>query len=185
MIRRATGSILFAIVAAACGSGDQGPVAGDEYAGLPADNIVTGLEYFVTRDGIRQAVLHADTGYFYEDSAQVHLVDVHLTLFRGTGEEAAELTSETGELNQRTEAMVARGNVVLLTVDGRRIETEVLHYDPRRQRIWSDVRTVHTQNGSRLEGDSFEAELDRTGQLRDLVLREPRGRAESVEIGVF
>ncbi|HEX6939131.1 MAG TPA: LPS export ABC transporter periplasmic protein LptC [Longimicrobiales bacterium] len=183
MRRSATGPILIGMLAAACGAGDQGPVAGEEYARLAADNVVAGVEHFVTRDGIRQAVLRADTGYFYEDSARVDLVNVHLTLFRGTGEEAADLTSAAGQLNQRTEAMVARGNVVLVTVDGRRIETEELHYDPRQQRIWSDVRTVHIQNGARLEGESFEAKLDGTGQLRDLVLREPRGRAESVEIG--
>jgi LPS export ABC transporter protein LptC len=168
----------------ACGAVDQGPVAGEDLADMRADNIATGIVHYVTRDGLRQAVLEADSGYFYEDSSHVQLAVVHLTLFQGGGEKAADLTAEQGELNQRTEAMVARRNVVLVTVDGRRVETEELHFDPRQQRIWSDVATVLIEpDGSRLTGESFEARLDREGQLRDLVLREPRGRAQSVEIG--
>ena|SRR5690606_16282846 len=180
---RSAGWMLAALLYAACSAGDQGPVAGEEYARLKADNVVIGLEQFVTKDGIRQALLRADTGYVYEESSRVELAKVHLVLFRATGEQAAELTSETGELNQRSQAMVARGRVVLVTVDGRRIETDELHYDPNLSRIWSDVRTVHTRNGAQLVGESFEARLDADGHLRDLVLREPRGRADGVEIG--
>lgn len=182
MIRRSARWAVVALLTAACGAGDQVPVAGEEYARLKADNVVVGLEQIVTKDGIRQAVLRADTGYVFEETSRVELAKVHLTLFRATGEKAAELTSREGELNQRTQAMVARGEVVLITVDGRRIETEELHYDPNRSRIWSDVATAHTHNDARLVGDSFEAKLDANGQLRDLVLREPRGRADQVEI---
>lgn len=173
-----------ALAAAACRAGDQGPVAGEEYARMPADQIMTGIEHFVTTDGIRQAVLRADTGYFYDDSARVDLVKVRLALFRNEGAQAAELTAAAGELNQRTEVMVARGNVVLVTVEGdRRIETEELHFDPRQHRIWSDVPTVLIENASRLEGEGFTANLSPDGQLRDIRLREPRGNARSVRIG--
>jgi len=175
--------MLLALLTVACSAGDQGPVAGEEYARLKADNVVVGLEQFVTKDGIRQAVLRADTGYVYEQTYRVELARVHLVLFRTTGEQAADLTADAGELNQRTQKMVARGNVVLVTVDGRRIETEELHYDPNLARIWSDVRTVHTRDGAQLVGSSFQANLDSNGTLRDLVLREPRGRADEVEIG--
>ncbi len=183
MRRLRAGIAALALAVAACGNEDQGPVAGAEYARMKADNVMTGIEHFITTEGIRQAVLRADTGYFHEDSARVELVTVHLTMFGNTGERSAELTSDTGDLNQRTEAMVARGNVVLETVDGRRVHTEELHYDPRQHRIWSDVRTVHVENGSVLEGEGFTAELTLDGQLRNLRLREPRGSTQGVKIG--
>ena len=48
-------------------------------------------------------------------------------------------------MNERTEEMVARGDVVLIVhSDGRRIESPELHYDPNRDRIWSDSTTVQT-----------------------------------------
>ncbi len=181
-MRRLLLLVFTASAMAACGSENQGPVAGEDLAHMEADQIATGIEHYITRDGLRQALLRADTGYFYEDSAQVHLAVVHLTLFQSGGEESANLTAETGELNQRTEAAVARRNVVLITVDGRRIETEELHYDPRQRRIWSDSATVLIEEGSRLQGTSFNANLDAQGQLRDLVLHQPRGRAQNVEI---
>src|SRR5690606_38937993 len=115
----------------------------------------------------------ADSMYLYEDSAHVSLVGVHLTLFDGLGEESVDLTSETGEMNTRTEAMVARGNVVLTSDEGcGRIETEELHYDPRQSRIWSSVRTVCVEDGSRLEGSGFTSDDD----LRNFTLHDPRGR---------
>ena len=86
MIHRSAGWLFVALVAAACSAGDQGPVAGEEYARLKADNVVVGLEQFVTKDGIRQAVLRADTGFVFEETSRVELAKVHLTLFRATGE---------------------------------------------------------------------------------------------------
>ena len=48
---------------------------------------------------------------------------------------------EIAAFNQRTQKMVARGDVVLVLADGRRIETEELNYEPETGRVWSDVPT--------------------------------------------
>lgn len=169
---------LLALVAAACGNRDQGPVAGEEYENMGADQIIVNPNQIITADGIRQAVLRADTAFVYEDSAFVEFRAVELTLFERDGAEAAHLTADTGELETRTEAMVARGDVVLVTTEGgRRIETEELHYDPRQRRIWSDVPTVIIDAGDRLEGTGFTADLSTDGRIRDITLRDPRGRA--------
>lgn len=167
-----TGAML---LLAACGSGGQGPVAGEDYADLPADQIIFGVKHYVTANGVRQAILVADTAYYYEDPARVELRKVHLTLFQSTGQEAADLTSESGDLEVRTNAMVARGNVVLVTREGgRRVETEELHYDPHADRIWSDVPTTLYEHGSVLRGDGFESDA----QLRNSNLRNPRGQVQ-------
>ncbi len=56
-----------------------------------------------------------------------------------------------GQLDQRSNAMIARGNVVLVATGGgaQRVETQELHYDPNAHRIWSDVSSTIFQGGTR------------------------------------
>src|SRR5690606_41787034 len=68
--------------------------------------------------------------------------------------------------------MVARGNVVVLRVDGtERIETEELYYNPQTHRIWSTVHTTRTVNGCTQEGDGVQTD----DQFRSVTLENARG----------
>lgn len=178
MIRRSL--ILGAVFAlAACGSGNSGQIAGAEYENMAADQVMFDVRHYITANGIRQALLYADTAYFYEDSARIDLRVVRLILFHSSGQEAAELTSEKGELQTRTEAMSAYGNVVLITrEDDRRIETEELHYDPQLDRIWSDVATTMTENGRQVRGDGFTSD----GKLTNVKVIRPSGQVEGMKL---
>jgi len=164
----------------ACGRADQGPVAGEEFAELDADNIMISVEHYITAEGIRQGVLRADTQYMYDDARRALLKRVHLTLFAAGGDEAAVLTSLEGEFDTRTEEMTARGDVVLIDREGgRRIESDELHYSPQEQRIWSDrPTTIHHGDGTTLRGTGFTADA----QLRNIQLRDPRGGAEGMRL---
>lgn len=168
-----------ALVVVGCGAGGQDPIAGEEYLKMPADQVMFDVEHHITKDGVRQALLEADTAYLYEDSARVEVRRVHLTLFNEKGEQTAELTSLGGVLNTRTQAMVARGNVVLVTrTRDRRIETQELHYDPPGDRIWSDVATTLTEGGTVVRGTGFTSD----GQLRNLQVRQPTGKVEGLRV---
>lgn len=163
---------------AGCG-GSQGPVAGEEFRDMAADNVITSARYLITSAGVRQAVLLADTAYGYEDRSRYELRGVHLTIYDEAGEESAVLTSTEGELDARTNATVARGDVVLIThEDGARTETEVLFFHPREDRIWSDTPTTRYVDDSTLRGEGFSAD----GKLRNLQLQQPRGSAPGVDI---
>lgn len=167
-----------AAVLAGCGA-QQGPLADDEFREMRADNVSTGVRYYVTANGVRQAVLLADTTYTYEDDARLELSGVHLTFFDEEGGEAAVLTSDEGELDTRTNAMVARGSVVIVThEDGARTETDELHFRPEEDRIWSDTPTTRIVDGATLRGTGFSAD----GRLNNLQLRQPRGQAPGVRI---
>lgn len=166
------------VLGTGCG-GSQGPVAGDEFRDMTADNIIFDMRYYVTAEGIRQALLLSDTAYVYEDDGRIELRGVHLTVYGEAGEEAGVLTSEEGELNTLTDAMVARGSVVLVShEDGSRTETDELHYRPEENRVWSDTPTTRYVDGSVLRGEGFTADA----QLRNLQLRQPRGDAPGVQI---
>lgn len=158
---RAVLATMVVAVLAACG-GSQDPVAErGAFRDLPADHVVLNLETDIKDMGALRARLQADTAYIWEDSAKTLMFPVDLKLYDKNGAQTAHLTAESGEHDSKTNHMFAQGNVVLVTVDGdRRILTEELHYDPQRERIWSDVHTVMLEGESRLEGSGFRANSD-------------------------
>jgi LPS export ABC transporter protein LptC len=169
--------ILALLAAAACDRTSSGPVAGDEYAAMHADQIIERIQQVMTVNGVRRAILLADTAYIFEDSARAELRGVHVTFFDAAGLQDAELTSRSGALNIRTEAMTARENVVLRLREGNRIiETQELHFDPERDMIWSDSATTLRQDGTVAHGDGFRSD----GRLRNLEIVNPRGRVPDV-----
>ena len=56
--------------------------------------------------------------------------------------------------------MEARGNVVVVSEDGRRLDTQQLRYDPARNEISSDSAFVLTEPTRRLEGIGFVSDPD-------------------------
>jgi len=178
MSGRLLAALALALLIAGCGAGPN-PVATADFGEMAADQVMIGVTHNVTTEGVRQAVVRADTALFYEQASEVDFRQVHVVLFETTGREAANLTAASGRVNMRTEAMVARGNVVLITTEaGRRIETEELHYDPQSNRIWSDVPTVLYENGNVIRGDGFEADAE----LKNITLRRPRGQVQGGRI---
>jgi len=152
------GLLAAALVVLACGDGSEA-VAGHGFRNLPADQVVFDLDTDIKELGVLRARLHADTAYIWEDSATTLMFPMDLKLYDENGTENAHLTAREGELDSRTNRMVARGDVVLVADGGaRRILTEELHYDPRIARVWSDVHTVFYDGDSRMEGQGFRAD---------------------------
>lgn len=157
-MRYLANSWLIAALVAACGGSPQEPAVTGDFVPLPSD-VMTDVVFRPTTDGVQTALLRSDTVYMRRDSSRYDLVGVDLEMFDSSGKLSATLTSKTGEYSTVGQAMVARGNVVLITVDGnRRIETEELHYDPNTRRIWSDVPTVMREEGNVYRGNAFTAD---------------------------
>ena len=171
--------MLLVIVVAACGGSKVDPTtASAGFRQLPADQVIAGFEQYISQAGAKQAILKGDTAYLYEDSAMAKVQNVHLTIFDEKGQVSANLTSKTGDVNNATQAMVARGNVVLITTDGRRIETEELHYDPNAHRIFSNVPTVQRYQGGVLRGTGFDAD----DKFNNVLIRNARSSGGGIRI---
>ncbi len=152
--------LLGALLLSACKGAEVTPAAAEGYRDITADQVVIGMEQYVTVLGRQRAILRGDTAYVYEDSAKAHVKKVNLTLFDDAGRESAQLTSREGDFSNQTQAMVARGNVVLVTrgAQPRTIESEELHYDPNTKRIWSTKPTVMRSSDGVVRGSGFEAD---------------------------
>ncbi|MEQ8331251.1 MAG: LPS export ABC transporter periplasmic protein LptC [Longimicrobiales bacterium] len=156
---------------------DAATVAADLEA-LDADQMVFDMVSFLTASGVREGRVEADTAYVYNDSATVSMRRMRLVFYTEQGRERATVTSDAGTLDQNTDRMVARGNVVLIVhADGRRIESPELNYDPGRDRLWSDSTTVQTMpDGTVTRGSAFESDLE----FRNVQIRDPRGTVTGI-----
>ncbi len=142
---------------------------------MDADYIIFGLTDYLTRRGIREAIVQADTAVFFQDSTAVLLRgNVKLTAYnQNLGTEKAVVTSDRGRLDKLTNSVVAQGNAVLLIqIDGRRIESAELRYSPDQDAISSDSTTIMYDGGSIVEGTGFDANLN----FEQVIVRNARTR---------
>jgi LPS export ABC transporter protein LptC len=163
---------------AACARSEPTLVADESLFGIEADAVVFDMEDYLTDDGIRSGVILADTAYVFDDSSEVRMWGVEMTLYHEDGAERAHVTSERGTLDRQTEEMTAYGNVVLVVDQGaQRVESPELHYDPNGDRIWSDSNSVFTRDGRVTRGTCFRSDLS----FRSYTVCNIRGAAGSIQ----
>lgn len=166
--------VVAGMLAAGCQRATE-PETGD-FQSVPADMMVVGMQQNITSAGIRVGLLKGDTALVFDDSTTVKVKNVDLTIYaEQTGAQRAHLTAKEGDFNQQTQFMIARGNVVLITTDGKRVETQELNYDPQTKRVWSTRETTLVEPGSRIVGDGFESDESFTNYR----ITRPRGQINS------
>lgn len=134
---------------------------GEDLPAMVASQVMYALQHEITVDGVREAHIAADSAYFFEDSTSVHLFGVDLRVYSLDGQERAHVRSRTGTLDTRTQAMVTRGDAVVVTDGGSRtIRTEELHYDPAADRVWADVPFVMQEGSRTTRGSGFSSDAE-------------------------
>ena len=150
--------IAFALVVVACSSKKEPPVATHSPLADSADQVMYGASFVLTDKGLSRAQMQGDTLYFFEDNSRIESENPHITFFTATGAKDAVLTARHGTSNTRTNNMVARGNVVVVSEDGRHLTTQELIYNQQRNEISSDSAFVLTEPDRRLEGIGFRSD---------------------------
>ena len=150
--------ILAVAVSGACTSKKEPPVATHSALADSADQVMFGARFKLTDQGLQRAQLEADTAYFFDDNTRIELQNVHTTFFTVTGAKDAVLTSRYGTTNTRTNNMVARKNVVVVSEDGRRLTTQELIYNQGKNEISSDSAFVMTEPNREVAGIGFRSD---------------------------
>lgn len=167
------------LAVAACDQSRPDSVIDPALEEMEADYIMFGLTDYLTRRGIREAIVQADTAFFFQDSTAVLLSgNVRLTAYdEEFGTEKALVTSDRGRLDTSTNSLLAQGNAVLIIrADGRRIESAELRYVPAQNAISSDSATVMYDGDSIIEGTGFDADLS----FERVLVRNARTRGGAV-----
>lgn len=162
-MRTSTLWTVLAIIALGAGCDDaQRPDAMLSPDGLPPGDITFGLTHWMTKNGVRSAVVEADTAVQQDSGRRWDLRGVEIQFFTEAGAESGVLTSRTGEYEPDDGSFIARKDVVLITRSDevtRRLETEELHYDVRTEQIWSDSAWVLDEGGQVSRGTAFRSDV--------------------------
>lgn len=146
------------LAVAACDDNKATPVVRGSAIADSADQVMYGTRFNLTDHGLARAELASDTAYFFNDNTRIELRKVEATFFTTSGARDAYLTSDRGTYNSRVGTMVARGKVVIITEEGRRLTTPELKYDQQMNEVSSDSAFVLTEPGRRLAGIGFRSD---------------------------
>ncbi len=131
----------------------------------------------LTRNGHKVAEVWSNYIARYKGKSKSFLKDsIHVDFFNRRGEHDAVLTANEGEVDETTDNLTAIGNVIVITNDGKRLETETLIWDNREQKIVSHVPVKFTTATDTLFGDSFVSNPDMT----NYEIENPRGYSGNV-----
>ena len=120
---------------------------------------LTRMTYVGSDDGRSEIVIGADDARVLPEREQVLLAGVDLTLAAPAEGSALELTCDHGELDLETGDFIGVGNVRGRTPDGRRFETERLHYSHELGLVTSDASVVIRDGRSAIRGGGLSYEV--------------------------
>jgi LPS export ABC transporter protein LptC len=122
----------------ACGKNAPLPVASESSMADSADQVMYGIHFMLTEDGVKRADVFSDTIYFMDEGTRLELRHVKTLFFDKQGKSDATLTSDRGRVNNVNNEMRAMGNVHIVTEDRREMWTPELLYSPQRNELSGD-----------------------------------------------
>ncbi len=159
LARRTLPAVLVLALASSCTTGTE-QETGEELEAVSADEIAYGVERRLTRDGVHEATLIADSLFLWRDSSHARVMGLTLIVFDERGRRRATINANAGRLSQGTNELTATGNAILsVMTTGQEIRTEELHFSQDDDRIWSDLPVVMREAGCEVEGDRFQADM--------------------------
>lgn len=176
---RAFALLALSVIVAACSEQTAPPVVTQMVLPDSAEQMAFGVTVQLTDAGVRRATLKADTMLMYDEGTRMQVRGVHTTFFTDAGVQNAVLTSHWGTYHVRLQTMEARGNVIVTTTDGRKLETPQLRYDPARNEVSSDSAFRMTDPDRVTEGIGFVSDPDLT-TIRILKAAKMSGQAVTV-----
>lgn len=152
-------AVIAAVAALAC-LNDTEDTAGTGFGEASADDVMYGVSHNMTKDGIREARLEADSMLMWNDSTHTWAMQMTLRVYNDQGGQRATITADRGRFDMSNNELMAVGNAVL-TIPGqdREIRTEVLNFSQQSERVWSDVTVVMREGDCEIEGDRLESDI--------------------------
>jgi len=148
--------MMVVLLFAGCG-GDS-----DEQASQPPEDVEQQISQFSlmqSREGRTRWVLNSDSATFLE-SDRVALEKVTLLIYGDKDDETMTIHGDRGELNERTYETKIMGNVVGISSDGDRLNTEELYWRDRTEKIYTPkgVKVTITHENSVIVGEQLLAD---------------------------
>ena len=109
--------------------------------------------------GVKQWILQSAEMQKFPGQRDMILDEVHMDFFR-EGEHFSVLDADSGRVNAQSRAVHTWGHVIVVTDDGRRLETEELSFDNETGLIYNEVFNRFTRANDVMTGIGLEATPD-------------------------
>jgi LPS export ABC transporter protein LptC len=161
------------ILTASCGEPGVTPIQSN-VAADSADQILEGMTTKITKEGVVQSTVIADTAYMYSDRQMADLRVLRTIFSDAQGNQTAVLTAKRGEYYITRGTLEAWDSVFVRTLDGtnKTLRTNHLIYDRDRNEIRSDSAFHYESPTEVLRGNAFRSDPN----FRNVVTQQPRGR---------
>jgi LPS export ABC transporter protein LptC len=123
-----------------------------------ADQVVYGYRTVLTDQSVAKGLLLADTAFTYDEGSRLVLRRVNVTFYTSQGLKDGVMTSQSGLYNSRLSRLEAKGDVVVVRNDGKRLTTPQLVYDQARNQFFTDTSFVLNEPERTFTGVGFESD---------------------------
>ena len=146
---------------AACAK-TAGPPVGAKVNALAdsADQILHNARFTITDHGLRRADVEGDTAYFFHENTRIVLAPLRGKFFSSSGAMDGVVTARLGVYDTRVGMLEGIGDVVVNSIDGKRLETPYAKFDQRLNVITSDSNFYMSEPGRDLRGKGFRSDAD-------------------------
>lgn len=107
------------------------------------DQVMIGVENYITSDGVRRARLDADTAFTFEQDGLLDLRVVTMTFFGEAGDTLGVLNGQSAAYELNTGDVTVRGDVEVNLSTGERFEAPVIEYLSAANEIRADSGYVY------------------------------------------
>jgi LPS export ABC transporter protein LptC len=158
------------LLAAACSECGVRPTSSVQSADT-ADQVMFKMSTQLTEKGVLRSFVEADTAYLYQAQQQMDLRHFKIRMLDAQGNLQSILTAQRGIYVSYNGKLDARGNVLVESTDGRRLQTEHLIYDKAANQIKSDTVFSYDSPTAHGSGKGFTTDIN----FRNVQIDQPRG----------
>ncbi|HXH84419.1 MAG TPA: LPS export ABC transporter periplasmic protein LptC, partial [Candidatus Tectomicrobia bacterium] len=102
--------------------------------------------------------LKAEQALLYEQTGRTELRNLAVTVYER--DRTWTIVGERGDVDRESRDVEIRGNVVVTSSDGLRLETPVLRWDAQGKRLWTDAVVRLSQDRSVVDGRGLEVRIE-------------------------
>jgi LPS export ABC transporter protein LptC len=138
------------IATVGCQETKQPPVIAGPTAVDSADQVLFGVRYLLTSNGIKRGEVFADTIFVYDDQTRFDLRRARVAFMQDNGTPNGTMRADRGSHNLRTQELEGWGDVVVTMVDGRTLKSPHVVYRQLANEISSDT-TYELAQGTKVQ----------------------------------
>ncbi len=143
-----------AVALAGCRKVTQPPV-GEASLADSAEQVLFDVHSVLTDHGVKSGDMYADTVYVFNDQTKFVLRRVRAAFNTETGAPNGTLKGDRGIYDLRTQTLEGFGHVVVLSTDGRKLESNHLKYAQALNQVSSDSAFTLTRKSEVQRGIGF------------------------------